>query len=129
MSSLFADIAPLERALDYHLERQNVLNSNVANLNTPGFKAQDLVQPASQAEGQLALAAMSSGHLGAAGSAGVGTIQEDTHGHSGIDGNTVSLEREMSKMMANSLRYDAATEVVSRRLAMLRYAATDGQSS
>lgn len=125
-SGLFSGIAPLERALDYHLERQNVLNGNVANLNTPNYKAKDLVQPAQQAEGTLALAATDGQHIGVGGTNESAQMVEEK-GTPGLDGNTVTLEKEMSKMMANSLRYDAATEVVSRRLAMLRYAASDGQ--
>jgi flagellar basal body rod protein FlgB len=44
----------------------------------------------------------------------------------GLDGNSVSLEREMSKLAANDLRYDGAVKIVTGKLAMLRYAANDG---
>jgi len=129
MSGLFTVLAPLERALDYHLERQNVLNGNVANVNTPGYKARDLVQPAQASEGKLALQTTNGQHLAAGGANDGAQMVEDTTSPAGLDGNTVTLEKEMSKMMANSLRYDAATEVISRRLAMLRYAASDGSGS
>ena len=42
------------------------------------------------------------------------------------DGNAVSLERELAKIDANRTRYAATSELVTRRLAMLRYAAGDG---
>ena len=36
------------------------------------------------------------------------------------------LEKELAKIDANRVRYSASTELVSRRLALLRYAASDG---
>jgi len=38
--------------------------------------------------------------------------------------NAVSLERELSKIDANRARYATSAELVSRRLAVLRYAAS-----
>ncbi|MCC6812205.1 MAG: flagellar basal body rod protein FlgB [Deltaproteobacteria bacterium] len=128
MIPLFDSLAPLERTLDYHAERQAVLGSNVANLNTPGFVAKDLVMDETTSNGTLALAESDSAHLqGIERAAASGTMVSDESTPAGRDGNNVSLEREMAKIMASSLRYDAAAEIVSRRLAMIRYAATDGQ--
>ena len=42
------------------------------------------------------------------------------------DGNAVDLEREMAKVAANRVRYGTSSELVSRRMALLRYTATDG---
>jgi flagellar biosynthesis protein FlhB len=35
-------VNPLHASLDYHLERQNVLASNIAHVDTPGFHPKDL---------------------------------------------------------------------------------------
>ena len=43
----------------------------------------------------------------------------------GGDGNTVSLEREMAKVAANDLRYQAVGRIVRQQLGLLRYAAAD----
>ena len=127
MIPLFASLAPLERTLDYHAERQAVLGGNVANLNTPGFVAKDLLDEG-EATSALALDSRNAAHVrGATTGPESGTLVEDHSTPAGRDGNNVSLEREMAKIMASSLRYDAAAEIVSRRLAMLRYAASDGQ--
>jgi flagellar basal body rod protein FlgB len=40
----------------------------------------------------------------------------------------VSLEREMSKLQANDLRYQGASKLVTRQLAMLKYAASDANA-
>lgn len=137
--SLFDPVRVGHRALGYHLRRQNLLASNVANIDTPGFRPRDLVRPdaeersaASMAEaaGQtpLRLDRSMAGHLppGEAlplndeGAAIERVIQP------GNDGNAVSLEREMSKVAANQLRYDTVTRLVRQHLGQLRYAASDG---
>ena len=41
-SGVFSSVDPLRAALDYHLDRQNVLASNVAHVDTPGYKPHDL---------------------------------------------------------------------------------------
>ena len=51
---------------------------------------------------------------------------DDSPGGPGMDGNTVELERELAKIDANRVRYGTSTELASRRLALLRYAASDG---
>ena len=40
--SILGSINPLRSALDYHLGRHNILTSNLANVDTPGYRAQDL---------------------------------------------------------------------------------------
>ena len=45
-----------------------------------------------------------------------------------LDGNSVNPEREAVKLTENSLLYNALTTGMSKRLSMLRYAATDGRS-
>jgi len=42
VSSVFTSVDPLRAALDYHLDRQNVLASNVAHVDTPGYRPNDL---------------------------------------------------------------------------------------
>jgi flagellar basal body rod protein FlgB len=38
----------------------------------------------------------------------------------------VSLEHEMSKLAANDIRFEGAVKIVTQQLALLRYAANDG---
>ena len=42
VASVFNSVDPLRAALDYHLDRQNVLASNVAHVDTPGYRPNDL---------------------------------------------------------------------------------------
>jgi flagellar basal-body rod protein FlgB len=130
MSELL-NVSPYTRSLDYHSERHNVLASNIANANTPGFRPQELLRVEEDSfHGTLSLMRTEREHLRATGvpdEHGV-TVTGDDWNVAGLDGNNVSIEREMSKMQANDLRFQGAARLVTRQLAMLRYASNDGTS-
>lgn len=125
--NLFDSIARLERLLDFHLERHAVLAANVANVETPGFVAKDLRFRDALAAAESGLGATHPAHFGsAAGPAGGATeIVDDPAPEAGDRGATI--EREMAKVSANAVRYEMAAELVRRRLALVRYAASDGE--
>ncbi len=131
MSEIFRSVGHLQRALDFHLERHNVLASNVANVDTPGFRPHELVRRgAAPEEGRLSMQRTDGEHLNSRGTtAETGSAEwvEDTTTPAGNDGNAVSLDREMAKLAANDLRYDGAAKIVARQLTMLRYAANGGR--
>jgi flagellar basal-body rod protein FlgB len=105
----FDDIDRLEQAMTFHRERHAVLAGNVANVDTPGYQPLDLERIDPLAAGPLRTRAFA-----------------DPDGSVGPDGNAVSLERELAKIDANRVRYGVSSELVSRRFAILRYAASDG---
>ncbi len=134
MLDLFSAIQPLHGALDYHLERHNVLTSNVAHIDTPGYRPQDLarVDPADFA-GVLSveMARTAPQHLAtgpANGRPNTGRVFEDITAGAGNDGNYVSLDREASKVAANHIRYDVVSAVTAAQIRQLMYAANDGRS-
>lgn len=125
---VFADsLRQLEQVLDHARDRQGVLSSNVANVDTPGYRAQDLDEPSFDAAMSRALATTRGAHFahGGDGTSGASVTTADDQAPR-EDGNTVSLERQMAKLEQNRVRYGAASQVISRQLALLRYAATDG---
>jgi flagellar basal-body rod protein FlgB len=126
MSYIFENVAPLSHALDYHVERHNLIASNVANADTPGYRPREMTFDATLGElgGQLAMERTTEGHLGTAsgGEPESFTVYEETWATPGSDGNYVRLEHEMSRMQANGVRYRATTQMVSHHLGMLRYA-------
>lgn len=123
---LFANLAALQRSLDYHLSRHSLISSNVANAETPGYRPLDLNFDAYLARaGELEVT--NPRHLGSAGESRFALgLREDPGPTVRADGNAVSTEREMAKLSANSLRYRAVTEMLSRRMGILKYAASDG---
>ena len=133
MIDLFGNLQSLHQALDYHLERHNVLASNVAHVDTPGYRPHDLARVESTQFANLLNVAMqrtSEGHLpGAADEtqSQVGRIFEDSSAGFGNDSNSVSLDREASKLAANHLRYDVISTIVASEIKGLMYAANDGK--
>ena len=125
VASMFGPIDSLAGAMTFYRARQSVLAGNLSNLETPGYRPADLervVTPAS-------LTGAEAGPAGASGGTAPGEFQlvfDDGGQLSGPDGNAVALDREMAKMDANRVRYNTSTELVNRRLALLRYAAGDG---
>jgi flagellar basal-body rod protein FlgB len=117
-------IDALRSAMTFHRERHAVLAGNIANIDTPGFRPFDLQRTTSDAPSQLATTA--AGHIGGTEGHDYVTSFDDGGALRSADGNAVSLERELAKIDANRTRYAAASELVSRRLALLRYAAGDG---
>lgn len=131
MTALFAAIQPLHTALDYHLERQNLLVTNLAHADTPGYVPRDLRRPTSFSETlRVAMASTEPGHISMAGNrAGLDDIYFDRAGGAGYDGNYVSLDREAAKMAENQSRYDVVTTAVTAQLRLLSWAANDGTGS
>lgn len=114
----------LQQALTYHRERHTVLAGNVANLDTPGYRPVDLNRVNTGDAQQLAVTA--SGHIETSPESQIVQQFDDGGALQSADGNAVSLERELAKIDANRTRYAASSELVTRRLAMLRYASGDG---
>lgn len=133
MSDLFSAVGSLHAALDYHLERHTVLSSNVAHVDTPGYRPHDLrrVDTAQFSSAlHVAMQRTDAAHLqtpNADAAALQGRIFEDLSAGAGNDGNYVSLDREAAKVAANQLRYDVVSAVVSAELSQLRFAATDAK--
>ncbi len=127
--SIIDSLAPLQQALNYHLERQTLLTANLAQVDTPGYKAQDLYRTDEGSfEGTLELALSSSGDAEAAApAASPWEVRHDPYAPLGPDGNSVSLDRESVKIATNNLRYDAISSMIRIRLDDLRYAAQDGK--
>jgi flagellar basal-body rod protein FlgB len=131
MSDMFRGIDGMRGALDYHLSRHNVLSSNVANGETPGFRPQELLrEPEKSALTTLPLEVTSGGHVGGTSEQSPERrdyeVREDRTAQPGANGNSVSLEHEMAKLAANDIRFEGAVKIVSHQLGMLRYAANDG---
>lgn len=127
MKPLFAGIDQLSRAMSFHRDRHTVLAGNVANVDTPGYKPFDLERVSEASETTPAVT--DDGHLSRLIESG-GLVQSfDDSGEATVsaDGNAVNLERELAKIDANRIRYNGVGELVTRRLALLRYGATDGQ--
>ena len=126
---LFSSQANLHSALDYHIARHNLLVSNVAHVDTPGYTPRDIRRATEVSDGfSSMLRRTQSAHLSAEGVSAEqqGTIFYDSSAGAGLDGNSVSLDREAAKLAANQSRYDVIATMMSSQYTQLAYAANDG---
>jgi flagellar basal-body rod protein FlgB len=121
--------AMLRTRMQWHQERQRVLSENVANADTPGFRARDLVplkfdrMTPSSAPG-VTLVRTEGSHQAGSSASGGGSFESARNSRQEIrpTGNAVSLEEEMIKVAANQMDYQAATALYTRSLGLIKTA-------
>ena len=134
-NGLFRDtISLLERSLNLRSLQHRVLASNIANMDTPNYKAVE-----------LAVAEEMSKKQGSA--SGIQLVQTQ-HGHLPLkhnpsdrvklktarppefslrgDGNTVDLDRTMGRLAENTLLYKTAAQIISQKFSGLKNAIRGG---
>lgn len=136
MSNMFDKTTQaLSTSLNMRLLKNNMINSNIANAETPGYHAkkmdfEDALSRALDIDGVRGMQTSSPEHF-SLGSGGVGKVRPDIYenpeGAINNDGNTVDLEREMSSLAENSIMYKAALQLINKKLAALRYAITESR--
>lgn len=115
----------LRTRMQWHQERQRVLAENVANADTPNFKARDLAAPkfdSALTTASVDLARTAPAHLSGPGGTGSRFRSEREQFEVRPRGNAVSLEDEMMKVAANQMDYQAASALYGRSLALIKLA-------
>lgn len=120
----------LAAAVKFREMRQEIISSNIANSETPGFKAKRL-----DFEEALARALDVDGNMGMniddpehfdVGSGGFNNLEpdlyDDPNGIVSEDGNTVDRDAEMAKMAENKIMYDALVQLINKKMGLMKYA-------
>lgn len=116
LSRLDSDLAFVAKALKLRAQRQAVLAANLANADTPNYKARDLdfaiALKNAMAGGALPLTRTAAGHL--PGTAGAGNATARLLYRSvvqpSLDGNTVDANIERAHFADNALHYQFLLE-------------------
>ena len=103
-----------QQALRVRDQRQQVLASNIANADTPHYKARDIdfkasLQAAmggSGTPGGVALATTTAGHLAGKPGAGQAGLLYRTPAQGSVDGNTVDIDAERAAFTENAVQYE-----------------------
>jgi flagellar basal-body rod protein FlgB len=109
-------LAQAERRMAWLERRHEVLARNVANADTPGFRAMDLT-PATSGAAQLARTHRD--HLAAR---GTDPLVRPSPSDASPDGNSVALDRELARLAETEIQHGFATGAHRRFSAMLRTA-------
>ena len=125
-------IGALNTSLNLRLANQNVISANVANADTPGYKAKAMdfesaFREALGSDTQLQAQGGDERHrIHRATDPVHPQIYDDPNGVESLDGNTVDRASELAKRAENQLLYDASAEMLKRKLGMLKYAISEG---
>ncbi|AML51003.1 FlgB family protein [Falsihalocynthiibacter sp. S25ZX9] len=118
------DIMRMSQAMASHAStRQATIAQNVANADTPGYKARDVVAFSDAYEGtnEKPLRASREGHLTEADRGFTPTIVTDTtRGALSPNGNSVSLETELMRASETRHQFDTAISIYKSSLNILR---------
>ncbi len=124
------------RVLGLANQRLELLADNVANADTPNYKARDIDFRSAMANagqpggpgGELPMAATRSGHI-QAGGGGPNTTNPlyRVPDQPSLDGNTVDSQKENAAIAETSVRYQATLTFLSSRIRGLRDAITGGR--
>jgi flagellar basal-body rod protein FlgB len=118
-------LSMLRQRMEWHQERQRLLAENVANADTPNYRARDLAPPDFSHEMQAALTLDRTNPLHITAQAGGGSaFAADGSGRYQIRprGNSVTHEDEMMKVASNQMDYEAVTSLYTRSLALIKLA-------
>jgi len=135
------EIQALSRFLDVDVFRQGVVTSNLANIDTPGYRARDInfrMELARAAWGEFHYASVQS----AAVDNGIGNSLQNSDDVAftplarripGLverpDGNNVSLERETLLLAETQLRFNVGIQLLRAEFRMLSTAIHEGSTS
>lgn len=119
-------LALMGHSLDRLSKAQQVIGHNIANVDTPQYRAKTLsfdasLENAMGASSPLALARTHAGHLepGAPALLEPRVVERDNP-NMRIDGNTVDINQEMVELVETGLKYRAVAQLASKRLALLK---------
>ena len=119
----------LAAGMKFREMRQEIISSNVANADTPDYKAKRLdfekaLARALDVDNHLSMNVEDEKHY----NVGSGSfenlepeIYDDPNGVVNESGNTVNREEEMSLMAQNKVMYDALVQLMNKKLGMQKY--------
>lgn len=107
-------------ALQLRARRGEVLGSNLANADTPDYKARDLDFKAAlshaTAQNTTTLATTRQGHIQSQGRVAGAQVLYRTPNQSSLDGNTVDTQVEQNKFAENAVRYRTSLRFLSGKI-------------
>ena len=126
-------IAKLNVALDVIAAKHAVIASNIANIDTPGYKAKTInfkdALLGAMKGGGLAMKQTASDHMAGAsieGSMGA-YVQEQVNDSMRNDGNNVNIDKEMLALSKNNIMYNVASQIIGNQFNYLKYATSEGR--
>jgi flagellar basal-body rod protein FlgB len=124
------ELSPQRAALNVRAYRQELLASNIANADTPNYKARDIdfktaynTALSGRSEGGLSMNRTAARHLpGTDSSPMAGALRYRTEYQSAADGNTVNMDIERAAFAENAIQMEAMLTFINGRFRSLQSA-------
>jgi flagellar basal-body rod protein FlgB len=113
-----------QKRLAWTAQRQSVLATNIANANTPGFQGRDVksFESVLAGTGAAAPARTHSGHLSGTLPAGLASLITDPPSARALDGNTVALDQQLTKVANTETTQSLVTTIWKKYMGMFSMA-------
>jgi flagellar basal-body rod protein FlgB len=116
-----------ETALNLRAQRQQLIASNIANADTPNYKARDFdftsalqgaISRSANATSPAELVKTTNAHLSGTATQSVGgaPLQYRNIQQGNVDGNTVEMDTERNQFTDNAIRYEAGLTLISAQI-------------
>jgi len=117
----------VERALDIIARRQSLINSNVTNIDTPGYKPKDLdFKKTLKAEIENTQPAMARTHVKHFSSSTPLETSDQLRPKGEKGAEYVDVDVEMTHLMQNNLQFRTNVEMLIRKMGILQHAIREG---
>lgn len=134
LNQSFNNINLAEKALDGTWLRHEAISNNLANVNTPGYKREDVdfeqVLSDFLSNNKIKMYHTNEKHFPVGGET-LETLEPTIERESQIsyrkDGNSVNIDTEMSELAKNQLRYNAITTQLNGQISRIKMAIQDGR--
>lgn len=118
-----------QQALEARVKRAEVLANNLANADTPGFKARDvdfraMMEQAMASSSGFAMEKTDEAHMDASAGDGEGELLYRNPYQPSVDGNTVDAQQEQTRFMRNAMEYQASFQFLNSKFTGLSKALT-----
>jgi flagellar basal-body rod protein FlgB len=120
----------LRRQLTFAAAKQVVASSNLANINTPGYKAKETNFSDSlsrQLGAGPSLATTNARHIGGGGDVSLATTKDVEGQQARRDGNTVQIDRELLNMTQAAGEFARAQTALAAKFRLVKYAIGEGK--
>jgi flagellar basal-body rod protein FlgB len=113
------------QVLALRMKRMNLLTANIANADTPDFKARDIdfrTALAKATASQTRVDTTKPGHIALSGGVSQPQIQFRQPLQESVNGNTVDAQAEHAAFMENAMRYQASIQLLDNRISGIKKA-------
>ena len=128
----------LELSMRVSGARHEILSANIANADTPGYRPRDIdfrsiMRSAAEMDDSSAGSREQQmdrllASLDVQSAVYEPTVPDNQHGEERLDGNSVGLTQQLALLNENALSYETSLTLLSRTLAKLRYAISEGKA-